>query len=60
VNETIQKQAGIVVLGEGKGYTTLSKAQLKNLNVKLKINPGDTVSFTINKNTSEFRFGIPF
>ncbi len=58
MNETIQKQAGIVVLGEGKGYVTLSKARMKILNVNLKINPGDTVSLTINKNTSEFRSGV--
>ncbi len=56
MNETIQKQAGIVALGEGKGYITLSKAQMKNL----KINLGDTVSFTINKTLQNLGLEFPF
>ena len=55
MNETIQKQAGIVVLGEGKGYITLSKARMKILNVNL----GEKVSFTLEKNSTELGQEFP-
>jgi hypothetical protein len=55
INDSIEWQAGIVALGEGKGYITLSKARMKSLDVHL----GDTLSFTLTKDTSEYGHEYP-
>lgn len=55
VNDKIEWQAGIVALGEGKGYITLSKARMKALNVQAE----DEVSFTLKKDHSEFGHEFP-
>lgn len=55
VNEKVEWQAGIVALGEGKGYITLSKARMKTLDVHL----GDNLTFTLTKDTSEYGHEFP-
>lgn len=55
LNNQIEWQAGIVALGEGKGYITLSNARMKKLNLHFL----DTVSITLQKDNSEFGFDMP-
>lgn len=55
VNDKIEWQAGIVALGEGKGYITLSKARMKELGVQLE----DKVNFTLTKDHSEYGHEFP-
>lgn len=46
----IEWQAGIVALGEGKGYITLSGARMKKLGVHF----GDEISFTLEPDDSKY------
>lgn len=55
VNDVVEWQAGIVALGEGKGYITLSKARMKTLDKHL----GDTLTFTLTKDTSAYGHEFP-
>lgn len=48
--QDIRWQAGIVALGEGRGYITLSKARMKKLDVHFE----DEVEFTLEPDDSEF------
>lgn len=55
VNNEIEWQGGIVALGDGKGYITLSKARMKDLDLHL----GDQVEIVLKKNTSEYGLDFP-
>ena len=55
VNDKIEWQGGIVALGEGKGYVTLSKARMKELDVRNE----DKVKVELSKNTSEYGIEFP-
>lgn len=55
VNGLVNWQAGIVALGEGKGYIALSKERMK----KLGVNYGDTVTVELTKDTSTYGHEFP-
>lgn len=55
MNESVNWQAGIVALGEGKGYITISKERMKMLGVHL----GDTLKFSLSKDNSEYGHEFP-
>jgi hypothetical protein len=48
-------QGGVVALGEGKGYITISKARMKTLD----LHEGDKVSFSLTKDTNEYGHELP-
>ncbi len=48
--ENLEWQAGIVALGEGEGYITLSKARMKKLGLVF----GETVEFSLKPDESEY------
>lgn len=55
VDNKVEWQAGIVALGEGKGYVTISKDRMKKLDKHL----GDTVSIKLEKDDSEHGHEFP-
>lgn len=55
VNKKISWQGGIVALGEGKGYVTISKSRMKELGVELD----DLVNLDISKDTSDYGHEVP-
>lgn len=55
VNDKVEWQGGIVALGEGKGYITISKARMKELDVHNK----EKVHLVLSKNTSEYGIDFP-
>lgn len=55
LNKTIEWQAGIVALGEGKGYITVSKERMKKLGITLY----DQVEVTLEKDLSEYGHEFP-
>lgn len=55
VNNTLTYQCGIVALGQGRGYITLSKARLKQLDLQ----EGSAVSITLEKDDSQFGTPVP-
>ena len=55
VNDLVEWQGGIVALGEGKGYITLSKARMK----ELKVNNEDQIHVSLSKNISEYGIEFP-
>lgn len=50
INNTLKWQGGIVALGEGEGYITLSTARMKKLGVHF----GEKVNVTIQPDNSEY------
>lgn len=50
VNSLLKWQGGIVALGEGEGYITLSVERMKKLDVHFQ----DTISISISPDTSEY------
>ncbi len=55
VNDAETWQGGTVSIGDNMAYITISKARMKKLDVEL----GDTVTFTLEKNRSEYGFDVP-
>ncbi len=55
ISKDIKWQAGIVALGEGKGYITISSQRLK----KAGLEAGDSVEFTLSPDKSELGHPIP-
>lgn len=55
VNDTLTFQCGMVALGEGKGYITLNKKQLKSLGVDL----GDEVRVSLKPDNSKYGMDVP-
>ena len=55
INNQINWQGGIVALGDGMGYITLSTARMKQLSVYLK----DKVNVSLKLDTSEHGFDVP-
>ncbi|AKQ47425.1 hypothetical protein TH63_01730 [Rufibacter radiotolerans] len=55
VNSTITYQCGIVALGQGRAYITLTKARLKQLGLK----EGSPASVLLQKDDSEFGTPVP-
>ncbi|WP_205501826.1 YdeI/OmpD-associated family protein [Rufibacter psychrotolerans] len=55
VNNTVRYQGGIVALGQGRGYITLTKQRLKQLGVK----EGSEVSVTLEKDPSQYGTPVP-
>ncbi|MBI1836835.1 MAG: YdeI/OmpD-associated family protein [Flavobacteriia bacterium] len=55
INDTISWQGGIVALGEGLGYITVSTARMKKLNLHLD----DSVSINLKLDNSKYGFDMP-
>jgi hypothetical protein len=55
IGNDLEWQAGIVALGEGNGYITLSRSRMKKLGVHL----GDNIICTLEKDNSEFGHEFP-
>jgi hypothetical protein len=54
VNEKISFQCGIVSLSDGDAYITINKARMKSL----KLEVGDSVNISLEKDNSEFGFDL--
>jgi len=54
-NNQLTWQAGIVVYGEGYGYITLSKARMKELDVR----EGETIQIELKKDSSKYGHEFP-
>ncbi len=55
VNDAISWKAGSVSLGNRTAYITLSKARM----IQLGVDPGDTVSVQLKKDTSKYGMDVP-
>ena len=55
INNQINWQGGIVALGDGMGYITLSTARMKQISVHLN----DTVTVSLKLDTSKYGFDVP-
>ena len=55
INNQLNWQGGIVALGDGIGYITLSTARMKQLSVHLN----DTVNVSLKLDTSKYGFDVP-
>ncbi|MBC3542058.1 YdeI/OmpD-associated family protein [Rufibacter sediminis] len=55
VNKKLTYQGGIVALGQGRGYITLSKQRLKQLGLK----GGSAVSVSLEKDDSQYGTPVP-
>ncbi len=55
LNDSVQWQAGSVSLGNNEAYITVSADRMK----KLKVDLGDTVKVTLERDFSEYGFEVP-